>query len=166
MTRSTNSSLSEHREPAGLARDVDRLKRHGGMSLSELRDFIKQLHGRKPSEVLGIVSSSALIRALAESTAYLSIGILVLTIVPFMMADDKEKPAAAADSSASSGSEVPPPAASAVTTTAAGSTAPDGTVSAEDASKAVEVMGLGETKTADPNKNPLDNIDNLLDDVK
>jgi hypothetical protein len=149
MTRSTNSSLSEHREPAGLARDVDRLKRHGGMSLSELRDFIKQLHGRKPSEVLGIVSSSALIRALAESTAYLSIGILVLTIVPFMMADDKEKPAAAADSSASSGSEVTPPAASAVTTTAAGST-PDGTVSAEDASKAVEDHPLIKMGTPDP----------------
>jgi hypothetical protein len=166
MTRPTNSSLSEHREPAGLARDIDRLKRHGGMSLSELRDFIKQLHGRKPSEVLGIVSSSALIRAMVESTVYLGIGILVLTIIPFMMADDKGKPVAAADSSPSSGSEATPPVASAVTDTAARSTTPDGTVSAEDAGKAVDVMGLGETKTADPNKNPLDNIDNLLDDVK
>ena len=35
-------------EPNGPARDLYRLKKHGGMSLVELRDFVRQLHGRKP----------------------------------------------------------------------------------------------------------------------
>jgi len=166
MTRQTDLPLSEQREPAGLSRDLHRLKKHGGMSLAELRDFVRQLHGRKPSEVLGIVSSSALIRALLESTIYLGIGIAVLTIIPFMMADDQEKPGADANTQAAVSSETTPAAANAGVGTAASPAGSDGSVSAEDAQKAVKVMGLGETKAADPNKNPLDNIDNLLDDVK
>lgn len=161
MTQKINSPLSGQREPVGLARDLQHLKKHGGMSLAELRDFVRQLHGRKPSEVMGIVSSSALIRAMLESTIVLGILIAVLTIIPFMMVDDKGKsPSTAASNEATS------PAATAVPDPAATPTGKDGSISNEDARKAVDVMGLGETKTADPNKNPLDNLDNLLDDVK
>ena len=161
MTQQTNSPLSGQGERAGIARDLHHLKKHGGMSLAELRDFIRQLHGRKPSEVMGIVSSSALIRAMLESTILLGILIAVLTIIPFMMADDKEKPASTATSN-----EATPQTATAVPDPAATAAGSDGSISAEDAQKAVDVMGLGETKAADPNKNPLDNLDNLLDDVK
>ncbi len=163
MTQQTNSPLSGQRDRAGLARDLQHLKKHGGMSLAELRDFVRQLHGRKPSEVMGIVSSSALIRAMLESTIFLGILIGVLTIIPFMMADDKQKPASTATSASD---ETTPPAATAVSDPAATAAGSDGSISAEDAKKAVDVMGLGETKAADPNKNPLDNLDNLLDDVK
>lgn len=162
MTQQKNSPSSEQRERAGIARDLHHLKKHGGMSLAELRDFVRQLHGRKPSEVMGIVSNSALIRAMLESTIFLGILIAVMTIVPFMMAGEKEKPASTTATAASS--EATPPAVTA--DPAAKTTSTDGPISAEDAQKAVDVMGLGETKAADPNKNPLDNLDNLLDDVK
>lgn len=166
MTQQTNSPLSGQGERAGIARDLHHLKKHGGMSLAELRDFVRQLHGRKPSEVMGIVSSSALIRAMLESTIFLGILIAVMTIVPFMMADDKEKPASTVAAATSGSSEATPSAVSATADPAATTTSTDGSISAEDAQKAVDVMGLGETKAADPNKNPLDNLDNLLDDVK
>lgn len=166
MTQQTNSPLSGQRERAGLARDLQHLKKHGGMSLAELRDFVRQLHGRKPSEVMGIVSSSALIRAMLESTIFLGILIGVLTIIPFMMADDKQNPASTAAAATAAGNETTPPAATAVPDPAASAAGSDGSISVEDAKKAVDVMGLGDTKTADPNKNPLDNLDNLLDDVK
>ncbi len=164
MTQQTNSPLSGQGERAGIARDLQHLKKHGGMSLAELRDFVRQLHGRKPSEVMGIVSSSALIRAMLESTIFLGILIAVMTIVPFMMAGEKEKPASPTSTAASSEATKSPVSATADPT--ATTTSTDGSISAEDAQKAVDVMGLGETKAADPNKNPLDNLDNLLDDVK
>lgn len=166
MTQKINSPLSGQREPVGLARDLHHLKKHGGMSLVEVRDFVRQLHGRKPSEVMGIVSSSALIRAMLESTVILGILIAILTIVPFMMADDKEKSASTVAAATAVNNETTPPAATAAADTAATTIGSDGSISAEDAKKAVDVMGLGDTKTADPNKNPLDNLDNLLDDVK
>ena len=166
MTQQTNSPLSGQPERAGLARDLHHLKKHGEMSLVELRDFVRQLHGRKPSEVMGIVSSSALIRAMLESTVILGILIAILTIVPFMMADNKEKSASTVAAATAVNKETTPPAATAVADTAATNIGSDGSISAEDAKKAVDVMGLGETKTADPNKNPLDHLDNLLDDVK
>ena len=138
------------------------------MTLAEMREFIRQLHGRKPSEVLGIVSGSALIRAVGESVLYLGLVLVVLTIVPFLMAgDDKD---AASKKTAEVNTETATAESSATDASTTGTTAtaasPNGSISAADAEKAVKVMGLGETKTADPKKNPLDNLDNLLDDVK
>ncbi len=163
MTKQSNSPINERRQPTGLGRDIHRLKEHGGMSLAELQDFIRNLHGRSPSEVLGIVSSSALIRATAEATAYTCILLFILTVVPFWMGDGEESKAAAKGPASASNAAAPPANATAA---AASTTKADGEISTEDAQKAADVMGLGETKAADPNKNPLDNLDNLLDDVK
>ncbi|MFN0196649.1 MAG: hypothetical protein ACKVT0_07875 [Planctomycetaceae bacterium] len=164
MTKQTNSPYNERREPTGIGRDIHRLKEHGSMSLAELQEFVRTLHGRSPSEVLGIVSSSALIRATIEATAYTCGLLLILTVVPFFMGGDEDAKAVAPTSSAAS-NEANDPAAPVNTATAA-TAGSDGEISTEDAQKAVDVMGLGETKAADPNKNPLDNLDNLLDDVK
>jgi len=168
MTQHTNSSSSEQREPIGIARDFHRLKKDGSMTLAEMREFIRQLHGRNPSEVLGIVSGNALIRALGESVLYLGLALVVLTVVPFLMAgDDKES---ASKKTVEVNTETADAESSVTDAPAAGTTAtaasPDGSITAADAEKAVKVMGLGDTKTADPKKNPLDNLDNLLDDVK
>ena len=168
MTLHSNSSQNEQREPTGLGRDLHRLKKHGGMTLTEMREFIQQLHGRKPSEVLGIVSNNALIRAMAESLLYSGLLIVVLTVVPFLFAGaeesgSKDSPVAQVNNEATSPAATTdnPVAGSAATATGA-----DGSIRTEDAQKAVKAMGLGETKTADPDKNPLDNLDSLLDDAK
>ena len=166
MTQRSNSPLSQERKAVGLGRDLHRIQEGSKSSLAELRLFIKQLQGRKPSEVLGLVTGSPLIRATAEATLYLGIVLVVLTVVPFMMAGDTAKSGPKAGTQAAAASEVAAPAADAVTENTAASTESDGAISAENAQKAVNVMGLGETKTADPDKNPLDNLDNLLDDVK
>lgn len=166
MTRQTNGPLSEQREPVGLARDLHRIKKHGGMSLAELRQFISKLHGRNPGEVLGLVSNSGFIRAMLESTVYCGILMAVLTVVPFMMAGEKEESDSKSNTSAVVGSDTTSPAASSAAGSTPAASGSDGSISDADARKAVDVMGLGETKTADPNKNPLDNLDSLLDDVK
>ena len=169
MTLHSNSSSSERREPTGLGRDLDRLKKHGGMTLTEMREFIRQLHGRKPSEVLGIVSNNALIRALGESVVYSGLLIVVLTVVPFLFASDEKVSGSKTSPAIQANNEATSPAAATdnpVSGTATAVTGADGSITTEDAQKAVKAMGLGETKTADPDKNPLDNLDNLLDNAK
>ncbi|MEX0725899.1 MAG: hypothetical protein WD065_06500 [Planctomycetaceae bacterium] len=148
--------------PSGLRGDMSRLKEHGGASIAELQEFVRQLHGRSPSEVLGMVSANSLVRSLLEATIYLTVLIGILTVVPFMMKDDAPAKAAATPAAANAAPTAPD--AKAASANNAAATAEG--ISGEGAQKAVEVMGLGETKTADPNENPLDNLDGLLDDVK
>lgn len=163
MTQETPSPLSERLTTAAPRGDLGRLKEHGGASIAELKEFVKNLHGRSPGEVLGIVSASSLIRSLVEATVWLAIVIVILTIVPYWMKGDKPTKAAATQAAATEAAPSADPAASVLPPDATGS---GETVSDANAQKAVDIMGLGDTKMADPNKNPLDNLDNLLDDVK
>jgi len=169
MTLHPNASQNEQREPIGLGRDLHRLKKHGGMTLTEMREFIRQLHGRKPSEVLGIVSNNALIRAMGESVLYSGLLLVVLTVVPFLFAGDEKGSGSKAVPLAQANNEATSPAATAdnpVPGSDATAISADSPISTDDAQKAVKAMGLGETKTADPDTNPLDNLDSLLDDAK
>ncbi len=167
MTLHSNSSENEEHEPAGLGRDLHRLKKHGGMTLTEMREFIRQLHGRKPSEVLGIVSSNAFIRATGESVLYVGLLFVVLTVVPFLFASDEKDSGSKTGPVAQTNNEATSPVATTDNPVAgSAATGADGAINAEEAQKAVKAMGLGEIKTADPDKNPLDNLDSLLDDAK
>lgn len=135
-----------------------RLSSDAAATTAELRDFVRSLKGRSPQEVMGLVASSALTQAVIGSTIATAVLIAVLT-VPFASGSStkktEEKPAAAAaatDTEPAKGTEK--------------ATASSDTPSEEDIKKASKAMGLDETKTADPKKNPLDNFDNLLDKVK
>ncbi len=137
---------------------VKRLSTGVATTTSELRDFVRSLKGRSPQEVMGIVSSNALTQAVIGSTLATVVLLAVLT-VPFAFGKSAKakstKPAAVVD--------VEPAKADAASLK---STNSGDTPSEEDIKKASKAMGLDETKTADPKKNPLDSFDNLLDKVK
>lgn len=138
---------------------VKRLSTDAVATTIELREFVRSLKGRSPQEVMGIVSSSALTQAVIGSTLATVVLLAVLT-VPFAFGSPTKakstKPTAAV-------TEAEP----AKTDAASSKTASTGdTPSEEDIKKASKAMGLDETKTADPKKNPLDSFDNLLDKVK
>ena len=141
-------------------RGMRRLTMDAAASTAELRDFVRSLKGRSPQEVMGIVSSSALAQAMVGATVATVALIAVLTVGPYMYygppkakAAKPEPAVAATEPSKSSGDS------------AKGSNSSD-TPSEEDIKKASKAMGLDETKTADPKKNPLDTFDKLLDNVK
>ncbi len=138
---------------------VKRLSTDAATTTSELRDFVRSLKGRSPQEVMGIVSSSALTQAVISSTLATVVLLAVLT-VPFAFGKSAKaksaKPAAAV-------ADVEPSKTNATSSKSANS---GDTPSEEDIKKASKAMGLDETKTADPKKNPLDSFDNLLDKVK
>ncbi len=143
----------------GMVSGAKRLSTDAAATTSELRGFVRGLKGRSPAEVMGIVSSSALTQALVSST-FATVALLAVLTVPFAFGKPSKakstKPAAAV-------AEVEPAKADSTATKSKNS---GDTPSEEDIKKANKAMGLDETKTADPNKNPLDTFDNLLDKVK
>ena len=143
--------------------EMKRLKSNASASTAELREFVRGLRGRSPQEVMGIVSSSALTKSLVTATLATVVLLGALTVIPYAFSGPPKTKAPKPTAQEAAKSE-----ADSAKTAAAGSKgAANGDIPSEDNLKrASKAIGLDETKTADPNKNPLDNFDNLLDKVK
>ena len=50
---------------------------------SELREFLAQMRGKSPKEMLGTIASSNLAQSAITATAAISIAIVACTIIPF-----------------------------------------------------------------------------------
>ena len=157
-----NSNDNPVSPPAGvgLTRDIRALKDSGAASVAEMKTFLKSLKSRNPQEVIGIVSSNLLVQSLGIACVATAVFMFVFTVGPYLIYGPpvaKAKPSKPAAHSMATGGNLSPAdgAAGAGTTTS-------GQPNAEQAAK---VMGLEETKSADPKKNPLDkpDIDKLLD---
>ena len=151
-----------------MINDMKNMKESGSASVAELREFLKSLKARNPQEVIGMVSSSLLIQSLGLSCVATAAILFVFTVGPYMIygAPQTKGPAAKATVAAAttpSGSSNSPTDATAAT--GAASTGATSAAGMPDAEKAAKVMGLDETKAADPKKNPLDkpDLDKLLD---
>lgn len=68
----------------GPRRDVERLRRDGAATIAEIREFVAQMHGKDPQEVLGLVATSGLFLNLVLSTVLMSALVAVLTVVPYL----------------------------------------------------------------------------------
>ena len=147
------------RGPTGMMSDMKRLKAEASATTGELREFIRGLKGRSPQEVMGIMAGNSLTQAMLMATIGCVVMLAVLSL-PFAFGSSskgKPKPAETAGTEAGSSKS----------TAVDGKTSSNGDTPSEDNIKrASKAMGLDETKTADPKKNPLDSFDKLLDNVK
>ena len=66
---------------AGIAKDLRRLKTDGSASAEELRQFISQLRGRSPQEVMGVVAQSDLFRSILLAAAGCAVLLVALTVI-------------------------------------------------------------------------------------
>jgi hypothetical protein len=125
----------------------------------ELRKFIGQMHGKSPQEVLGEVAQSGLTRGIVTSAIGAIVILIVFTVGPFLvnrLSADTASVATAQPQQAAVQTEPVPAQAS----------EPQAVPDESDLQKATDAMGIGETKTADPDKNPMDKrLDSLLDGV-
>lgn len=164
----TREHLEQQPKPSGGIRgDMQRLKSDAGATAEEVRDFIANLKGRSPQEVLGAVSESGLVQATIQATFGCVVLLAALTIVPW--AFKTEEPAVAAEAEpttptatdeTANNSATEPEAAVASTNPQTGDDAP----SSSDAARAAAAMKIDETVVTDPKTNPLDgNLDKLLD---
>jgi hypothetical protein len=64
--------------------DAKRLQRSSRATADELREFLSQMRGNSPKEMLGAVASSNLGKSLVQATVGTLVLIVVLTVVPFV----------------------------------------------------------------------------------
>lgn len=154
-----NDHAEQPARPPAVSGQTRRLKADAAATAEELRQFIARMHGKSPQEVLGTVAQSGLTRGIVTSAIGAFVILVVFTVGPFLVNNLSAHTAPAA---------TPKPQQAAVQ---AGpdrtqATEPEAVPEDADLQKATDAMGIGETKTADPGKNPMDKrLDSLLDGV-
>ncbi|MFT5522610.1 MAG: hypothetical protein ACI9G1_003377 [Pirellulaceae bacterium] len=129
----------------------------------DLRDYVESLRVESAANVLGAGGENKLFSSIGMATLVIAVLLVIGTLVPYMFSEKQTtvKPAEAP-------AEVEPVAPEEGAAAAATGTAADpATPSDADAARAATALGIDETKTADPAKNPLEkDLDNLLDNIK
>ena len=144
----------------GISGDIHRIKEGSAATATEIREFMQDMRGKNPNEVLGAVASSGLIQGIALSTVGFIALLAVCTVVPYawgkMSGEETAKaPAAAA---ADEAPEQDDEAEDKTEETAEGAAdAATGPATAESAAAAAEKLGITGQKDGTPD------IDALLD---
>ncbi len=144
-----------------MINEMQRVKTEASATTAELREFVRGLKGRSPQEVMGMITGNALTKSLVAATIGCVILLAVLS-VPFAFGSSAKEKAAKAKLAQQAAKAKPDPE-KVDDKEAKRSSANGDTPSEADLKKASKAMGLNDTKMADPNKNPLDKLDNLLD---
>ena len=76
---------------ASAKADLRELKANSSATVQELQLFLRELQGKSPPEMLGIVASSQLIRAIVLSVILVIVAIFALTAIPYFFGN-KESP--------------------------------------------------------------------------
>ena len=160
-----NRTQTQDKGSGGITGDIRSVKNNGAASLTELREFIGSLKGRKPQEAIEIASSNGLIRGLMISTIGFLGVLFVFTVIPFFLHEDEVV----------TQQGITPTSENALETQESNSTADAGTQGGSDSLQTPTAQGeelldklqIGETKTADPDANPLDSqFNDLLDGIE
>ncbi|MBT3890343.1 MAG: hypothetical protein HN617_11685 [Planctomycetaceae bacterium] len=160
-----NRTQTQDKGSGGITGDIRSVKNNGAASLTELREFIGSLKGRKPQEAIEIASSNGLIRGLMISTIGFLVVLFVFTVIPFFLHEDEVV----------TQQGITPTSENALETQESNSTADAGTQGGSDSLQTPTAQGeelldklqIGETKTADPDANPLDSqFNDLLDGIE
>ena len=159
--------VGEQSQPTGGG--MRRVLADGSETVAELREFMGEMRGKNPQEVLGAVANSGLVRSTLISAVGFLVVLVGLSVAMHYWNESKNdtasaKPAAAPDKKNATNSSpklaAEPNKQAAATTQAADSTQKSG-------DQTLDNLGIGETKQTDPKKNPLeDSLDNLLDAAK
>jgi len=163
----TRDHFEQQQAPvAGIAKDLRRLKTEGAASAAELRQFIGQLQGRSPQEVMGAVAQSNLVRSIVLATFGCAALLVVLTVIPYALRDSAGTQATAKPNTTSSAA---PASEAAGESAATEQPAPDVAANSEaqpDLKKAADAMGIGDAAPPDSDATPLDDkLDKLLDGI-
>ena len=164
---------------ASPGHDARKLKASGQATAVELKEFLEKIRGKNASEVLDVMAASGLVRGLVTATIGMAVVILVFTVVPYAWSQafgDGEETASAPvaesqeEGSAEEGGEGAAPdvegevAGEGATETPTETTAPDPLA---DPAATAESLGIGDTKMAPSDVNPLENSnDDLLKDLE
>ena len=159
----------ERQQPAiGGFSDMKRVKESSAASVAELREFLGQLKGRSPQEVMGVVAQSSLVQGIMTATIATGVILLLGTVIPYAWFGGPDAAQAAEGNDTTSAAVSSEPSSSDAGDVVDNEAPADATDSnAPDLERAAKAMGIDQTKSADPETNPLDNkLDNLLDGIE
>ena len=165
------SQSSQQSPMASPAQDLKKLRANSAAATGELREFLSRMRGRSAAEVLDCVSSSGLFKGLISASIAMLILIAVLTVGPYFWSQISGGESSDSAAAAEVLPKAPADAASAETATAADTAnpAPSGTPAVDPLAPATppagaaDTLGIGETKQAPPDVNPLESsTDDLL----
>lgn len=169
------------------------LKNNSAATVDELREFLDGMRGKSAKEVLGKLAESGLIKAVIQATVISFLAIGAFTVGPYFLqgkkgntsvpaadntaaakaADAKAADNKAAGSQGAAGDSASGQAgdgggtAAASVPGASAANAGEGDGPGSDIERAAKMMGVSDTKTADPKANPRErDLDNLLDKIK
>lgn len=124
---------------------------------AELRQFLSQMRGKSPKEMLGAVASSNLVQSTVTATAAITAAIIVFTVVPFGWKKAFGKSAAAAVAAPAEVQDPSKPLA----------TPPEPSLDGTSQGDAAGRLGIGESKGAPADVNPLESsTGDLLDGLE
>ena len=145
-----------------------RLRENGAASVAELREFLSKMRGKPPQEVLGLIAQSGLARAMFLSTLIMVALLLVTTALPFAWNRVMGKPdtkSAVQNQSGDQAGKTTAQSPSGQQTDVSSAAAAAKTSDPKEA--ALGKLGVGETKTAPRNTNPLEGrADDILKDFE
>ena len=156
------SDTHERTSMASTKADLRELKSNSSATVQELQEFLGQLRGKSPQEMLGIVTSSQLVRATGLSIVIVTSLILLFTAIPYFFGDNKTVELEGTVSQ-------PAPTQPAATQPAAQPTEQPPATPTDPSNKPVELapLGVNEELPAPPNVNPLeDKKDDFLKDLE
>ena len=135
---------------ASVTRDIRNLKRNSSATAGELREFMREMRGKSPREMLGAVAQSTLVQSTIVSTIAIFILLLLLTAVPYAM--DTSEGNVVADVKKPDGES------GTLETKSKTNTEPTVPAAKPDEKKTVEVLGVGGEKKGKPKEiNPFEN---------
>jgi hypothetical protein len=163
---------------ASMGRDMKNLKENISFTATDLTRFLGEMKGKSPKEMLGLVAQSTLFRGMITSTLFFAALIVVFTIIPFTLnklnppektqAQEEASPDEETENSNNEVSNTSAPNGQ-TTSTETPATDADGNPlpTGSSGNDVIDTLGIGETKVAAPNVNPLDDSSNdIFDELK
>ena len=145
--------------------DFKKLGRNSQAVVVELREFLANLKGKSPKEMMGAVAESSLAQSLLISTLIMTVLVFAFSAIPYFLKDDQEAVQASGKGSAvqkETDGQAPSQSDSGESSSGESGESKDADSAKTPEQKAADILGVGEV--ADPDSNPLDSGgDDLLD---
>ncbi|YCM44541.1 hypothetical protein V2O64_00720 [Verrucomicrobiaceae bacterium 227] len=143
---------AERASMASTKADLRELKANSSATVSELQEFLRQLRGKGPQEMLGVVASSQLFRATILSLILVTGALFALTAIPYFFGEEPT-PVPVVEAPAEVPTQAPP--------------VPEPNPIDPQNAPDLAPLGINDELPAPPNTNPLeDKGGNFLDDLE
>ncbi len=141
-------------------RDLKRMSKNSQAVVGELREFLANMKGKSPKEMMGSVAESNLFQSMFLATGIMAVLLVAFTAIPYALKENQKATQATEETTTPQGGDSAPDQEQKGDQPAG--TQSDKTSSPEQST--ADKLGIGEEKKTDPKSNPLDGTtDDLLD---